>query len=71
LRFFTSKTIRALLEKHGFRMTGRHYTVIPIERVIPMRPDSRMLRIANRFMRVITALMPGLFAYEIVLVAER
>ncbi len=48
LRFFTSKTIRALLEKHGYRVTGRYHTVVPLERVIPMRPDAWVMRFANR-----------------------
>ncbi len=71
LRFFTARTIRALLEEHGYRVTAHHYTVIPLERVIPMRPDSRLLRFTSRLLRAVTALAPGLFAYEIVLVAER
>jgi 2-polyprenyl-3-methyl-5-hydroxy-6-metoxy-1,4-benzoquinol methylase len=71
LRFFTAASISALLERQGYRIAARHYTVIPLERVIPMRPDSRMLRFANRVLRVITGVAPGLFAYEIVLAAER
>lgn len=71
VRFFTAKTIRSLLAQHGFRITGREYTVIPIERLLPMRSQNRFLRFANRVLRVLTALAPGLFAYEILLVAER
>ena len=71
LRFFTAKSISALLEAQGYRITARHYSVIPLERVIPMRPDSRLLRFASRVLRVVTGLAPGLFAYEIVLAAER
>jgi 2-polyprenyl-3-methyl-5-hydroxy-6-metoxy-1,4-benzoquinol methylase len=71
LRFFTAKSITDLLESRGYRITARRYSVIPLERVIPMRPDRRLLRFANRVLRVITGLAPGLFAYEIVLAAER
>ncbi len=71
LRFFTAKTIRALLQEHGYRVTGLRYTVVPIERVIPLRSHNRALRLANRLLRVLTALAPGLFAYEILVVAER
>jgi glycosyltransferase involved in cell wall biosynthesis len=71
LRFFTKKTIRTLLEGHGYRITERHFTIMPLERVIPMRPESRLLRSANRILRAATAIAPGLFAYEIILVAER
>jgi 2-polyprenyl-3-methyl-5-hydroxy-6-metoxy-1,4-benzoquinol methylase len=71
LRFFTAESIMDLLRKQGYRITARHYTVIPLERVIPMRSDSRLLRLGGRVLRVITALAPDLFAYEIVLAAER
>lgn len=71
LRFFTKKTIRALIEKHGYRVTGRHFTIIPLERVFPVRPENRLLRFANRILRAATAVAPGLLAYEILLIAER
>lgn len=71
LRFFTKKTIRILLERHGYRITHAHYTVMPIERLLPLRAGNRLLRFANTLLRALTALAPGLFAYEILLVAER
>jgi 2-polyprenyl-3-methyl-5-hydroxy-6-metoxy-1,4-benzoquinol methylase len=71
LRFFTDASITDLVKKQGYRITARHYSVIPLERVIPMRSDSRLLRLASGILRVITGLAPGLFAYEIVLSAER
>jgi len=71
LRFFTARTIRDLLEKYGYRVTARYFTVVPMERVIPMRPESLLLRLANRVLHILTALAPGFFSYEIVLVAER
>ena len=70
LRFFTSRTIRELLERHGYRVTARHYTIIPLERVIPMRPESRLLRGASRLLLLLTRALPGLLAYEIMLEAE-
>jgi len=70
LRFFTAKSIAALLEEQGYSITARHYSVIPLERIVAMRPDSGLLRFASRVLRVVTALTPGLFAYEIVLAAE-
>lgn len=71
LRFFTAKSITALVEQQGWRVMASHYTVIPIERLVPMRPDSRLLRFANSVLRILTELAPGLFAYEIVLAADR
>lgn len=71
LRFFTRKSIAQLLAATGYHVTARHYTIIPIERILPMRPDSKLLRLANHALRVLTGLLPGLLAYEIVVVAER
>jgi glycosyltransferase involved in cell wall biosynthesis len=71
LRFFTAKTARKLLEEHGFRVTERLNTIMPLERVVALRPDSRLLRAANWLLRALTAMAPGLLAYEILLVAER
>jgi 2-polyprenyl-3-methyl-5-hydroxy-6-metoxy-1,4-benzoquinol methylase len=70
LRFFTRQTIRKLLRQNGYRVTGRHYTVIPLERVVPIRPENAFMRFASRVLRVLTGMAPGLFAYEIVLVAR-
>jgi hypothetical protein len=71
LRFFTRRTIRQIVEASGFRVTATHFTIIPLERLISVSPENRMLRLANTLLRAATGLLPGLFAYEIVLVAER
>jgi len=71
LRFFTAKTARTLLEQHGYKIAARHNTIMPLERVIPLRPESRLLRLASHFLRALTGLAPGLLAYEIVFAAER
>jgi glycosyltransferase involved in cell wall biosynthesis len=71
LRFFTRATATELLAAQGLRVTARHYTIIPIERVIPVRAQSKLVRGLSALLRVATRLLPGLLAYEIVLVAER
>lgn len=71
LRFFTRKTIRSLLESHGYRITAAHFTVVPLERLVPLRPTNSLFRWANGMLRAATVILPGLFAYEIVLLAER
>jgi hypothetical protein len=58
------------LEKHGYRITGRHYTIMPLERVIPLPPENNFLRLMNNCLRIVTDIAPGLFAYEIFLIAE-
>jgi hypothetical protein len=47
------------------------YTIVPVERVIPLRADSALVRTFSSVLRVLTHFLPGLLAYEIVLVAER
>ena len=71
LRFFTRRTITDLLKKYGYRVTAAQFSVIPLERLVPMQPTNPFLRITNRILHLVTALLPGFFAYEIVLVAER
>jgi 2-polyprenyl-3-methyl-5-hydroxy-6-metoxy-1,4-benzoquinol methylase len=71
LRFFTRKTIRQVVEASGFRVTATHFTLIPLERLVSVSPTNRLFRLANAVLRAATAIFPGLFAYEIVLVAER
>jgi glycosyltransferase involved in cell wall biosynthesis len=71
LRFFTRTTAAELLEQQGYRVTGRHYTILPLERIIPLDSSNKLLRAANQMLRVATRLLPGLLAYEVVLVAEK
>jgi glycosyltransferase involved in cell wall biosynthesis len=70
LRMFTRRSIRNLLAQQGYRVTGQHYSIMPIERVIPLPPENRLLRFLNRALHALTAVAPGLLAYEIILVAE-
>jgi glycosyltransferase involved in cell wall biosynthesis len=71
LRFFTSRSITEVLAKAGFRVTEKHFSVVPLERVIPLRPQSPLLLFANRTLRLFTKAMPGLLGYEIIVVAEK
>ena len=71
LRFFTASTIRQLVESEGFRVTERHFTIVPLERVVAMAPDHLLLRAANLLLKIITSVAPRLFGYQVVLVAEK
>lgn len=71
LRFFTRKSISSLLEKHGYRISERRYTNVPIERLIPLAADNPLLRLLNGLLHILTSIAPGLFAYEILLTAEK
>jgi glycosyltransferase involved in cell wall biosynthesis len=70
LRFFTRRTATELLERCGYRVVARHYTIIPVERLLPLGPENKLVRFLSKVLRVATRLLPGLLAYEIVLVAE-
>ena len=71
LRFFTRKSIAQLLESEGYRVTARYSTIVPLERLVAVRPDNRFLRAANAALHVMTSVAPGLFGYQVILVAER
>jgi glycosyltransferase involved in cell wall biosynthesis len=71
LRFYTRKSIRRVLESHGFRVTGTYFTVIPLERLVSLAPNSWLLRSGTFILRLANLLLPGLFAYEVIHVAER
>ncbi|MGD0436555.1 MAG: bifunctional glycosyltransferase/class I SAM-dependent methyltransferase [Bryobacteraceae bacterium] len=70
LRFFTRKTARRLLESAGYAIVTERETVIPIELILGMSPDSLALRILNGLSAAVTRLLPGLFGYQIMFVAR-
>lgn len=70
LRFFTKRSAIKLLQENGYRVLAEHYTIVPLERLVPMPPQNAFMRVMSQVLRVATRLMPGWLAYEIVLVAE-
>ena len=71
LRFFTRKSIAKLLEGEGYQVTARYSTIVPLERLFAVKPDNWLLRAANAVLHLITSVAPGLFGYQVILVAER
>ncbi len=71
LRFFTRRTARKMLESNGFRIVNQKMTIMPLELALGMRPDSFFMRILQRFLILCTAIMPGLFGYQIFLTAQK
>ena len=47
-----------------------HATVIPIELAFWMRPEHWLMKLLNRIMGILVSRLPGLFAYQYVLVAR-
>lgn len=70
LRFFTRKTARRLLEENGYAIVEERETVIPVELVLGLPPESLLMRMLNRMLALATWAMPGLFGYQIVFAAR-
>lgn len=71
LRFYTIRTIRREIEKAGFRIIAVRGSSIPIRLIIGRFTPEPLLRFAEAILSMVTRLWRGLFAYQIVLVAER
>ncbi len=71
LRFFTRKTARRLLEENGYCVLREEATVMPIELVLNLSPENFLLKFSNRLLGLITRVLPGLFGYQVVLMARK
>lgn len=70
LRFYTVRTIRREIESAGFRIIAVRGSSVPIRLILPRAPEV-LLRIGERVLTLVTRIWRGLFAYQIILVAQR
>jgi 2-polyprenyl-3-methyl-5-hydroxy-6-metoxy-1,4-benzoquinol methylase len=70
LRFFTPKSARRFLEDNGYRIVQEKETVMPLELVLGWSPENIFMKSINRLLAVATRLMPSLFGYQIMFLAE-
>jgi len=70
LHFYTRKTARRMLESQGYEIVEEKLTLIPVELVFRMPHTSWPMVFLNRLLAVLTALMPGLFGYQILFRAK-
>lgn len=70
VRFFTRKTARRLLEQNGYQIVEVRATVMPLELVLGLSPDSLPMKVITGVLAGVTKLLPGLFGYQTVLVAR-
>jgi len=70
VRFYTRKTARAMLEQAGYRIVAQRMAVVPIELALGLSPKAVFFKFLNRIVGALTALMPTLFGYQIILVAQ-
>ncbi|HET7712027.1 MAG TPA: class I SAM-dependent methyltransferase [Thermoanaerobaculia bacterium] len=70
LRFYTLRTIRRDVEGAGFRILAIRGSSIPLRLIVGGYVPDFLLRLGERVISWITRLWRGLFAYQIVVVAE-
>lgn len=71
LRFYTIRTIRREVESAGFRILEMSGSSVPIRLIIGRFTPEPLLRIGERLLTMLTRLWRGLFAYQVILVAEK
>lgn len=71
LRFFTMRTIRREIENAGFRIIAVRGSSVPIRLIIGRFTPDPLLRFGEKILSGITRIWRGLFAYQIIIVAER
>jgi 2-polyprenyl-3-methyl-5-hydroxy-6-metoxy-1,4-benzoquinol methylase len=70
LRFYTRTSASALLKTAGYEVLEQKTTVIPLERILPLSPESPILRWMTALLATFTSMFPGLLGYQSVFVAR-
>ena len=70
LRFYTMRSIKRQIDQAGFRIVAIRGSSVPIRLILPNWPDV-LLRIGERMLTIVTRIWRGLFAYQIIIVAQR
>ncbi len=71
LRFYTKRTIRREVENAGFRILEMGGSSVPIRLIIGAWTPEPILRAGEHLLTWLTRIWRGLFAYQIILVAEK
>jgi 2-polyprenyl-3-methyl-5-hydroxy-6-metoxy-1,4-benzoquinol methylase len=70
LRFYTMRTIKREVVRAGFRIVAIRGSSIPIRLIVPRVPEM-ILRVCEKLLAIGTQFWRGLFAYQIIVVAQR
>jgi 2-polyprenyl-3-methyl-5-hydroxy-6-metoxy-1,4-benzoquinol methylase len=70
MRFYTPKTIAAMLNECGYEIIEHKMTVMPLEVVTHLSMGNPLMRLAHGVLIVLTRLMPGLFGYQNFILAK-
>jgi predicted TPR repeat methyltransferase len=71
LRFYTKRTIRREVENAGFRIIAMGGSSVPIRLIVGRYTPEPLLRLGEKMLVWLTRAWRGLFAYQIILVAEK
>jgi len=70
VHLFTRKTARQLVESAGFKVIGEKATVMPVEIVLGLSAENWPMKMITPILLLLTRMFPGLFGYQIMLVAQ-
>ena len=70
LRFYTMRAIKREIESAGFRIVAIRGSSVPVRLILPRAPEF-FLRLCERILTIVTRIWRGLFAYQIIIVAQR
>ncbi len=70
LRFYTMRSIKREIEGAGFKIVAIRGSSVPIRLIVPKAPNI-LLRLGEKILTVVTRIWRGLFAYQIIIVAQR
>ena len=70
LRFYTMRSIKREIEGAGFKIVAIRGSSVPIRLIVPKAPNI-LLRFGERMLTIVTRIWRGLFAYQIIIVAQR
>ena len=65
VRFFTRKSARRLLELAGYQVIAEKVTVMPIELVLGLPAENRLMVAINTVLAIATRLLPRLLGYQL------
>ena len=71
LRFYTMRTIRREIEAAGFRVVAVRGSSVPIRLIVGKWMPEPLLRFGEKLLAIATRFWKSLFAYQIIIVAER
>jgi glycosyltransferase involved in cell wall biosynthesis len=70
LRFFTRKTAREFIKSQGYEIVGEKITVMPLEIVVGLSPENRLMKAINGSLLLLTRVFPDLLGYQCMFVAR-